>query len=75
MSSDTYYSGLASESMKLYTEFKLAGFTEDQAMELLKTQYSFAIVNYQVEKHNEAVRREKLKNARKVLFRKESKNG
>lgn len=42
---DSPYKPLAEQTRELYWEFRDAGFTEEQAFELVKSQYSFVIVN------------------------------
>ena len=43
------YATLAEETAELYEAFIRVGFNEEQALELVKTQYSFAVVNWQAD--------------------------
>lgn len=59
---DNGYDLLAEETRKLFQSFVDAGFTEDQALTLTSTQYSFALLNHQIYERkasdkNEALRR------------------
>ena len=47
---DSVFKPLAEQTRELYWEFRHAGFTDEQALELVKTQFSFAMVNQQMEK-------------------------
>lgn len=48
------YSDLAKGTYELYKAFKEAGFGSDQALELTKSQFSFFIINAQLEAQRKA---------------------
>ena len=45
--SATYYKSFADETRDLFWAFRLAGFTEEQAMTLVATQFSFSVIQHQ----------------------------
>ena len=69
----TPYKDIAEQTRALFKAYTLEGFTENQALDLVKSQYSFALVNYQVEEQ----RRKKRSAHAQELFRRysESKEG
>ena len=62
----TPYKPLAEHTRALFKAYILEGFTEDQALELVKSQYSFALVNYQIEDQR---RKKRTARAQEILRR------
>lgn len=58
---DNTYALLAEQTFELYQAFISAGFSEEQALEMTKSQYSFALVNYQAETQRKRTRMETLR--------------
>lgn len=46
---DSVYKILTDQTFELYQSFISSGFTEEQALELTKSQYAFAQANYQAD--------------------------
>lgn len=46
---DSVFKLLTDQTFELYRSFITSGFTEEQALELTKSQYAFAQTNYQAE--------------------------
>lgn len=67
------YNCIAQETRKLFESFLETGFTEDQAIELVKSQYAFAIVNYQIEQKRIADKNEALRRLRRRVYQEEQK--
>lgn len=42
------YEELAKATRELFRAYKYEGFTEEQAMELVKSQYAFCMINYTI---------------------------
>lgn len=46
---DSIYKALTDQTFELYQSFISSGFTAEQALELTKSQYAFANINYQTD--------------------------
>ena len=60
---DSIYKTLTDQTFALYQSFISSGFTAEQALELTKSQYAFANINYQTDYQRKRVDRETLRRA------------
>ena len=52
---ESVYKTLADQTFELYQSFISSGFTEEQAFELVKSQYAFSNINYKIERSTKAL--------------------
>lgn len=63
---DNPYLNLAEETRKLYDAYRYEGFTESESLELVSSQYAFAVINTEVENRRKASKRELMERMRKI---------
>ena len=63
---DNPYLDLAEETRKLYRAYRGVGFTDSEALELVSSQYAFAVINTEAEKKRKMSRQELMARMRKL---------